>query len=294
MYQKVQYFLKAAETGSFSQAAEALYVSPQALSKQIAALEAALGGKLFSRTARGVALTGLGDYALRKLGRVTRDFEAALEAVRDYAGSGKEQVNIGIFSALPRENLVLPLVSFLLASYPDRQFRLEMIELSEGLRQFFAGKLDLLLTNTHEQDDFSGYERLSFGSYEARVVVSLVHPWAIREGVTAEDLRREPFIKMRMENDHYSVPAESSFYENVPCSRVVEAGNFETMMVLLGQGAGFAVFPLAFMDMDRAKIKSFPYPGGGIRFTTALLYRPAARGALAEIVSGIREHFGLS
>ena len=46
------------------------------------------------------------------------------------------------------------------------------------------------------------------------------------------------------------------------------------MMVLLGQGAGFAIFPLAFTNMDRAQIKAFDYPGRSLRYDTALLYDP--------------------
>ena len=187
---------------------------------------------------------------------------------------------------------MLPIVSYLLATFPDYQIGLEMLELSEGLRKFLDGKLDFLLTNTHEQDNWEGYERLSFGTYDARVVVSLVHPWAIRDCVTADDLREESFVKMRMQEDHYTVPNEAAFYRNIPCKNVIEASNFETMMVLLGQGAGFAVFPLAFTNMKNAQIKSFDYPGEALRFSTALLYDPRNTDkGLQEIVRGLREQF---
>ncbi len=292
MYRKVQYFLKAAEKGSFSLAAQELYVSPQGLTKQIGSLENELGGKLFQRSRRGAVLTAFGKYAWQKLETVTRDFENAVSEVREYARNAKERINIGIFTALPRENLVLPIVSYLLASFPDYQIALEMLELSEGLRKFLDGKLDFLLTNTHEQDNWEGYERLSFGTYDARVVVSLVHPWAMLDRVTHEDLRNECFIKMKMEEDHYTVPNEAVFYRNVPCRSVIEASNFETMMVLLGQGAGFAVFPLAFMNMENAQIKSFDYPGETLRFSTALLYDPGnTEKGLMNIVRGLKEQF---
>ena len=291
MYQRVLYFLKAAEAGSFSLAAQELYVSPQALTKQIGVLEAELGGALFVRSRRGAALSPFGRYALEQLRPASQAFDAAVRAVRNYAAD-KSRVRIGIFSALPRQELALPLVSYLLAAFPEYQIALEMLELGEGLRKFLDGRLDFLLTNSHEQDDLEGYERLCFGSYDAKVVVSLVHPWAIRDSVSAEDLRGESFIKMRMDADHYTVPHEASFYANIPCRRVIEANNFETMMVLLGQGAGFAVFPLAFTDMEKARIKSFDYPGVPLRFSTVLLYDPR-RGekGLDKIVHSIREQF---
>lgn len=295
MYQRIRYFLKAAERGSFSLAAQELFVSPQALTKQIGVLETELGGELFVRSHRGIMLTGFGEYAKRKLERVSGEFDAAIAEVRAYAGSGRERISVGVFSALPRENLVLPLVSFLLAGYPDCRLALEMIQLGEGLQRFLSGELDFLLTNIHEQNDLGTYRRLSFGSYDAKVVVSLVHPWAVREGITAEDLRKEPFIKMRMDEERYTVPGEASFYRNIPCKEVVEVSNFETMMVMLGQGAGFAVFPLAFMNMERAQIKSFDYPAGPpLRFATALLYDPAnPRAVIRKVAEELKEQFDL-
>ena len=55
--QQIKSFLVAAQCGSFTQAAELLYVTQPALSRQIASLEAELGYKLFARTNRAVRLT---------------------------------------------------------------------------------------------------------------------------------------------------------------------------------------------------------------------------------------------
>ena len=274
VYQRIRYFLKAAELENFSVAAQELFISPQGLTKQINVLESELGGQLFIRTRRGAVLTPLGKYAAQRLRSVVSDFEKAVSDVRSHAVDARESITVGIFSALPRERLVLPFVSYLLASYPDRQIQLEMLELSAGLQKFREGKVDFLLTNIHEEDNLTGFERLTFGSYDAKVVVSLLHPWAIRDSIGVEDMRKESFIKMKIEDDRYTVPPEESFYRNVPCKKVIEANNFETMMVLLGQGAGFAIFPLAFTNMDRAQIKAFDYPGRSLCYHTALLYDP--------------------
>lgn len=54
-------FLKVAELGSFSKAANALYITPSAVIQQINALEDNLGVSLFSRTPRGTTLTPAGE-----------------------------------------------------------------------------------------------------------------------------------------------------------------------------------------------------------------------------------------
>ena len=57
---QVQYFLAIVETGSFSAAADNLYISQSSLSKQIIALEKSLDVQLFDRSKRKVSLTEAG------------------------------------------------------------------------------------------------------------------------------------------------------------------------------------------------------------------------------------------
>ena len=58
-------FIKVADSGSFNKASEELYVSPNAVMKQINLLENSLGFDLFVRTHRGVRLTPAGESLYR-------------------------------------------------------------------------------------------------------------------------------------------------------------------------------------------------------------------------------------
>ena len=82
IYQRVKYFLKAAEEGSFKKAAEQMYVSSQALTKQVNLLEEELGGKLFERSSKGVRLTRLGEAARQRLGKVEEAFQREVEELK--------------------------------------------------------------------------------------------------------------------------------------------------------------------------------------------------------------------
>ena len=295
VYQRIRYFLKAAETGSFSKAAQQMYISAQALTKQIGLLEEELGGMLFERSPRGVSLTRFGELALQKFGKIDRELEDTMEELKIRARDNKERIHIGIFSALPQETLVTPIVSFLLASFPNYQIGLDLIDLDEGRKLLMGGKIDLLLTNTHEEDDWSGYRCLSFGENEAKVIVSLRHPWAVKDKITTEDMRQQVFLKMQMGNGCYKVPLEESFYENIPCRSVLKVKNFDTLYTLLQQGEAFAVFPMAFTYMDWARIKCFDYPGRKLLYHTAMVYDPQSslRG-LDEIVRELEDEFDLT
>jgi DNA-binding transcriptional LysR family regulator len=87
--QQLTYFLAAAEHGSFSAAAAALFMAQPSLSEQIRRLEAELGVALFSRGTRGLELTEAGrlfrPHAERTVASAQEAAESVLE-VRDITG----------------------------------------------------------------------------------------------------------------------------------------------------------------------------------------------------------------
>ncbi len=272
-YQRIRYFLAAAENESFSKAAAKSYISPQAFTKQISLLEDELGGVLFHRSSHGSTLTALGQYAYERFSKIDQELTLSTNQIQQFALTKKSQINIGFFSSLPQGNLVTPLITFILGRYPQYRININMVELDEGKLMLLNGQLDLLFTNTHEEDDWDGYEMQVFSSHLAKVVVSLLHPWSMKDSVTIQDLSQETFLKMHMPDSHYLLPVQNSFFSNVPCKEVEECNNFNTLMALLFQGKGFAVFPAAFAHMDQAKIKFFDYPNRDFWFHTALLYK---------------------
>ena len=96
---QLRYFQALVEHGSFSRAAESVFVSQPALSLQIRELEATLGGRLVERESRGVHLTRLGREAHEQALRVL-DETNFLELLGNQFDDGRAQVVIGIVSTL--------------------------------------------------------------------------------------------------------------------------------------------------------------------------------------------------
>ena len=65
-------FIQVAESGSFSKAAQALYITPTAVIKQMNLLEGRLGITLFHRTHRGLTLTKAGESLLADAKHIVR------------------------------------------------------------------------------------------------------------------------------------------------------------------------------------------------------------------------------
>lgn len=120
---EMEVFVRAVELGGFSAAARALRLSPSAVSKLIARLEARLGTRLINRSTRRLQLTpeGAGFYA--RSVRLLADLEEAeREAARSDVPSGRLRVNSNIpFS----QHFLLPLLPEFLERFP--QITLEIV-----------------------------------------------------------------------------------------------------------------------------------------------------------------------
>lgn len=87
-WDKLRIFHTAAESGSFTHASNKLNMSQSAISRQVSALEADLGLKLFIRHARGLVLTEVGEQLFRTAHRMHRELQevqAQMSETRDTA-----------------------------------------------------------------------------------------------------------------------------------------------------------------------------------------------------------------
>jgi DNA-binding transcriptional LysR family regulator len=111
-------FIRVVEGGSFAAAADALGLTPSAVSKVISRVEDRLGVRLLTRTTRKLALTNEGTLYLTHARDITAAIEAAEEEVSESAArpSGRLRINTG--TAFARHQLA-PVLSRFLARYPD-------------------------------------------------------------------------------------------------------------------------------------------------------------------------------
>ena len=94
-FTQLQGFVQVAQEGSFTRAAEKLYLTQPALSLQIKALETELGMPLFERRNRQVYLTEAGRMVLERAQEILSKVEQIREQVAAYQGMQRGRVQIG-------------------------------------------------------------------------------------------------------------------------------------------------------------------------------------------------------
>jgi DNA-binding transcriptional LysR family regulator len=114
----IRYFVKVAETGSFSRASEHFGVPPSSLSRRVADLEAHLGTSLLKRSTRVVKLTEIGQNYYAQVCHILSQLEATDEAVGQYQSRPIGRLRISSMVGFG-ETIFLPLMDRFSARYPD-------------------------------------------------------------------------------------------------------------------------------------------------------------------------------
>ena len=93
---RLETFVKVAECGSFTKAADALFVTPTAVMKQINALEKELSVTLFTRTNHGLRITKSGESFLQDARYILEYLSRAAEKAREIeGGENRNSIRIG-------------------------------------------------------------------------------------------------------------------------------------------------------------------------------------------------------
>jgi DNA-binding transcriptional LysR family regulator len=118
-------FVEAADAGSLAAAAERLALTPAAVSKSLAKLEAQLGVRLMQRSTRRLALTAEGERFLDKARVALRALDDAVADVTQNAAEPTGRVRISVGHAFGRQ-WVLPLLPALTRAHPGLSIELDL------------------------------------------------------------------------------------------------------------------------------------------------------------------------
>jgi LysR family tcuABC transcriptional regulator len=137
------------EEGSFTRAATRENATQSGISQHVAAVERALGVRLFERTAAGVTPTPAGQRYYKRCVEAVGQIESASEEVRGFAGIVSGDLRIGLMPTMTRAALAPTLEQFT-PRYPD--VRLHIFEGYSGLLtdMVLADELDFAVVPTFE------------------------------------------------------------------------------------------------------------------------------------------------
>ncbi len=188
---RLEIFVKVAELGSFSRAAEALFLTQPTVSEHVRGLEDELGVQLLDRLGRGTTPTRAGALLLGYARRLLTLAREAGQAIEQFQGRVSGELTIG-GSSIPGEYVVPALIGAFRGKHPDVRISL-LIGSSREVEQWVEeGRVEIGVVGA--QPSGRTLEGRQLMADEIVVVVGAEHPWAARQAVSLEELKAEPMI----------------------------------------------------------------------------------------------------
>jgi DNA-binding transcriptional LysR family regulator len=185
---EIRAFIVLSEELHFGRAAERLELTPSRISQIVRTLETRIGGRLFDRTSRRVALTPLGEQLLERAGPIYEQLERALRETREVAMGVAGTLRLGMYTPINGG----PRLAEIIKSFESRHPGCRVIVTDTGfardqLEWLRKNELDLLAMRLPIDDpDVTIGPILS--SEERIVALARGHPLAGRKSVGLDDL----------------------------------------------------------------------------------------------------------
>jgi len=259
-------FETVARIGHFTRAAEELFLAQPSLSRQIAALEADLGTRLFRRGPAGVTLTDAGEVLLPIARRMLGDARSAREQMDELAGLRRGRVRLG---APP--TLCVSLVADVLAAFRTAHPGVELHITEAGSRSLVdalnENALDLALVVTRgAEPSVPGTELIPLLSEEL-VVISAAgtplpghgqKPRSEAEApaeITLAELASMPQVAFNRSYDLRLATDAAFSSTGLTPTIAVEGAEMDAVLRFVERGLGVAVVP-AMVVIDRPTLHS--------------------------------------
>lgn len=244
---QLKYFVAAAETRSFSKAAEEFFISQAAITQQIKFLESELEVQLFDRSTRPVTLTAAGRTFFVEAKAILERMSRSRNLVRDTAAGMSGTLRIGYLRGYERSSLSSGVQKFhyrnpnVLVTF----YRCSSDILASGILQ---GDYDIIFT--WDSTNLKQNVNIAYKLIErARLVVALYsrHPLAQRHAIDRKELSGESIIFMSPSetDDSYgdayfmNLYYEAGFKPNI----LARTADTESVLMMVAAEEGTSILP---------------------------------------------------
>lgn len=235
------YFFKSTESENLSEAARRMFVSPQALNKQLQQLEEKVGEKLIDRrvgNGKSMELTIAGKRLKDCFQSSYEEFAYGCENFERYMDNRKKNLTIGYFQDINNNKMLMPILEKIKAKTKIDNVQLESGELGDVLQWIIDEKCDLGITNIHDSEKKrEGIIYVPILEIPACIYVSPNHIWAQKDEITKADMEQETLLVIPWNEEL----EKDCFWRKAKVGERKEVKNTCAMMMEVKVGNYFAV-----------------------------------------------------
>ena len=186
-------FLSLAETLSFTESARRLYLTQQAVSRNIMQLEAELDLPLVNRDGRVITLTPAGERCAVLFRDLSRRFTEGMDAIRREMDTEVRSVRAGFQNFLDFGAELFHSNELFRQRCPEAILKVERHSPGTLTKRLYSGALDLAVMHRRYAPTNPDYEIRDLFTVHLNILVSPNHP-NVNESATYLDFRTQPFI----------------------------------------------------------------------------------------------------
>ena len=289
---QLRYFVEIADSGSFSAAAERLFVAQSALSRQIKELESQLQTPLFERTARQPRLTAAGEAFYPRARNLLSELLKASDLATQVGQGQLGTLRLSHSSTVPMSGALLQGISTWLERCPGVSMDIVKLSSEAQLEEIAEGRLDVGLLRLPVLRQREGVRVVPWYTEPLALAVPAGHPLARgNAAVELMQLKDEAFI---------SIPHPQrgglSYLSAELCMR---AGFFPkaarvmsrktTQLQLIQAGFGIALLPKSMRDIAPPNVQFLPLADPDCDSTVALACAQAPNALVEQFCQTLHE-----
>ena len=236
---QIRTFVTVADYKSFTNAAEAMFMTQPAVSSQIKTLEETLGLSLIERNDKRVQLTEAGKLFYREAKEILAVYDRAVESMDEFKGLKKGRLSIGA-STIPGEYLLPRYIGEFRKLYPGITVSLTVSDTGQVVDLLYERKIDLGVIGAKPESQHIDF--IPFLQDELILIAGMDFP--IPEVISSRDLLSFNFISREMGSGTRSVVQEALAVKGIKESDlniVMELGSTQSVItgVAGNLGLGF-------------------------------------------------------
>ena len=237
---QIEYFIEASRHRSFTQAAEQLYISQQALSSIIKQLEDELGCRLFTRSSSGSVLTAEGEYLVERFGPLVKRFRRLESETKLFLSQQRRKLTL---ASAPLLFGILDTNALFAFRQDNPQIDLEINEMPDSELESYiqADNSRIALIAAPESYLRKRYEYRTVKTYPILLCVNRANPLSERESVSFGDLKDEQFLTLGKKSLYHAATRDKAAEYGFVPKIVFESSDVNQLCNLVNSGKGIVV-----------------------------------------------------
>jgi len=250
--QNLSAFIAVSNAGSFSRAAELLFITQPAVSKRIASLESELNTHLFDRIGKKILLTEAGYALLPSAQRILAELDESKRAIGNLNNKVSGHLKIATSHHIGLHRLP-PVLRAFTTDYPSVDIDIRFMDSEEACHCVLKGEVELAIATLPEQE-WKHLHHQTIWRDPLDIVISSQHPNAATANFSVKNLQKLPAI-LPSKNTFTRLLLEQALGLNEQNLNIAMETNYlETIKMMVSIGLGWSVLPVSMLSSDIVKM----------------------------------------